>query len=148
MDPDTFFVSSTSIEVTQVDLLVDQASESSEPGTKTLSSSVQNRSIAVVDRTADLKTAARAITKARMPPTSSSCYSPDLVLVNEFAVAAFVMACLEFALEDSQWASPASSKDAIDSDFKAQLRIAESEGKAKLYHTESKNITIVELNDR
>jgi len=52
------------------------------------------RSIAVVDRSSDIVTAARHIVQARTAFQGHSAYAPDLVLVNEFALAEFVEAAV------------------------------------------------------
>jgi len=55
----------------------------------------QARVVAVVDRTADLQKAARALITARFSFGGNSPYAPDVVLVNEFAEKAFVVALVE-----------------------------------------------------
>jgi hypothetical protein len=47
------------------------------------------RTVAVVDRTADIGAAAEAIVHARFSHAGESPYAPDLVLVKEFVVKAF-----------------------------------------------------------
>lgn len=53
--------------------------------------------MAIVDRSADLDAAARAITTARFSFGGSSPYAPDLVLVNEFVKKEFFEACSRYA---------------------------------------------------
>ena len=55
-------------------------------------------SIAVVDRTADLETAAKALVDARMQFGGRSPYAPDIVLVNEFVKTDFVQAVVKHAI--------------------------------------------------
>ncbi|EPE04034.1 aldehyde dehydrogenase [Ophiostoma piceae UAMH 11346] len=55
-------------------------------------------SIAVVDRTADLETAAKALVNARMQFGGRSPYAPDVVLVNEFVKTDFVQAVVKHAI--------------------------------------------------
>ncbi|TDZ51629.1 Aldehyde dehydrogenase, dimeric NADP-preferring [Colletotrichum trifolii] len=55
------------------------------------------RAVAVVDRTADIEAAARAITAARFSFGGQSPYAPDLVLVNEFVKKEFFEACSKHA---------------------------------------------------
>ncbi len=52
------------------------------------------RALAVVDRTADVNTAAQAIVRARLSRQGRSPYAPDAVLVNEFVLEEFVV-CLQ-----------------------------------------------------
>ncbi|KAG3184032.1 hypothetical protein PC129_g25319, partial [Phytophthora cactorum] len=79
-------------------ILVDQTSKSSSPSLTTqLLSATQHRAIAVVDRTADLDAAARAITAARFGFGGMSPYAPDLVLVNEYVKKDFFEACSRYA---------------------------------------------------
>lgn len=53
--------------------------------------------MAVVDRTADVDLAARAIAAARFGFGGTSPYAPDLVLVNEFVKRDFFEACSRYA---------------------------------------------------
>jgi acyl-CoA reductase-like NAD-dependent aldehyde dehydrogenase len=74
--------------------------------TNQLLSSAGTRVITVVDRTADLEAAAKAITHARFSFGGTSPYAPDLVLVNEYVKQDFFEACsknatLAFAKESS-----------------------------------------------
>ena len=50
--------------------------------------------IAVVDRTADIQQAAQALCTARFSFKGKSPYAPDLVLVNEWVMQAFLQACV------------------------------------------------------
>ncbi|KAL1608343.1 hypothetical protein SLS60_003284 [Paraconiothyrium brasiliense] len=54
--------------------------------------------IAVVDRTADLSSAAEALVAARFSFGGSSPYAPDLVLVNEFVERDFIEQVLRYAI--------------------------------------------------
>jgi len=60
-----------------------------------LISSTNSRVVAVVDRTADLQKAAKALVTARFSFGGNSPYAPDVVLVNEFAEKAFIVALVE-----------------------------------------------------
>lgn len=79
-------------------LLVDQTTNgSSRTLTSELLSSTQARCVAIVDRSADIEAAARAIATARFSFGGSSPYAPDLVLVNEFVKKDFFEACSRYA---------------------------------------------------
>ena len=65
--------------------------------TNQLLSSSKARAIAVVDRTANIEEAAKAIAKARFSFGGTSPYAPDLVLINEFAKKEFFEACSKYA---------------------------------------------------
>ena len=56
------------------------------------------RVVAVVDRSADIKAAARECVKARFGFGGHSAYAPDIVLVNEFSAQTFCTAASESAL--------------------------------------------------
>ncbi|OLN95418.1 Aldehyde dehydrogenase family 3 member B1 [Colletotrichum chlorophyti] len=80
-------------------ILVDQTNTAA-PSTaraNNLVSSTASRSIAIVDRTADIEAAAKAITTARLSFGGQSPYAPDLVLVNEFVKKDFFEACSKHA---------------------------------------------------
>ncbi|KAL4876677.1 Aldehyde/histidinol dehydrogenase [Aspergillus karnatakaensis] len=70
-------------------LVVAQTSSTSS-STRSLVSPVTARTVAVVDRTADIQAAAQALVAARFAFGGKSTYSPDVVLVQEFAMKAFV----------------------------------------------------------
>lgn len=100
LDPNTFSVVKSSPDQAVLDeaLLVDQTGDGP-PNTLTsqLLSSNNARCIAVVDRSADIEAAAKAITTARFSFGGSSPYAPDLVLVNEFVKKQFFEACSRHA---------------------------------------------------
>ncbi|CAM1508470.1 Fc.00g053180.m01.CDS01 [Cosmosporella sp. VM-42] len=79
-------------------ILVDQTSNAGSKSLNTeLLSSNGHRTVSVVDRTADIDAAARAITTARFSFGGMSPYAPDLVLVNEFVKKDFFEACSKYA---------------------------------------------------
>lgn len=78
--------------------LVDQTSSGKVVSlTNELLSASSTRTVAVVDRTADIDLAAKAITNARFSFGGTSPYAPDLVLVNEFVKQDFFEACSKYA---------------------------------------------------
>jgi hypothetical protein len=88
-------------------VVVDQTSTATSGIPKSqLRSPANTRCVAIVDRSADINEAAKAITAARFSFGGSSPYAPDLVLVNEFVKKDFFEACsrhatLVFAKENS-----------------------------------------------
>jgi hypothetical protein len=61
---------------------------------QSLQSPVNAKTVAVVDRTADLRLAAESLVTARFAIGGRSTYAPDIVLVQEFALKAFVEALI------------------------------------------------------
>lgn len=100
LDVNTFYASKTTTDQSILDdaILVDQTSDGP-PSTLTsqLLSSSQTRCVAVVDRSANIDDAARAITAARFSFGGTSPFAPDLVLVNEFVKKEFFEACTRYA---------------------------------------------------
>lgn len=72
--------------------MVDQNRSERWPKANQLFASSHQRTIAVVDRTADVKLAARELVFARFSFGGTSPYGPDIVLVNEFVKQSFVEA--------------------------------------------------------
>lgn len=97
LDINTFSIVKEGVDKLEKDgaLLVDQPSLV--PSQSQLSSSANARCVAVVDRSADIDAAAKAITTARFSFGGSSPYAPDLVLVNEFVKKEFFEACSRYA---------------------------------------------------
>ncbi|OBT85867.1 hypothetical protein VE02_06076 [Pseudogymnoascus sp. 03VT05] len=100
LDFDTFMVSAKLIEdpsILSSSLLVDQTSPSTTTIANSLSSPNKHRTIAIVDRTADIDCAAKAIVTARFKFQGASPYSPDLVIVNEYIKDEFFATCSKYA---------------------------------------------------
>lgn len=98
LHPDTFAIASSPIRDTAIldsAIYIDQNSSEARPRTNHLASPSHSRAFAIVDRTADVKTAARELVAARFAFGGSSPYSPDLVLVNEFIKKDFLQAVIE-----------------------------------------------------
>jgi hypothetical protein len=100
LDFNTFYASRTTTDQSVLDdaILVDQVANGP-PNTLTnqILSSSHHRCVAVVDRSANIDDAARAITTARFSLGGTSPYAPDLVLVNEFVKKDFFEACSRYA---------------------------------------------------
>ena len=86
LHPDTFAIASSPIRdaaILNSAIHIDQNSSENVPKANHLASPSRSRAFAVVDRTSDVKTAARELVAARFAFGGSSPYAPDLVLVND-----------------------------------------------------------------
>lgn len=100
LHPDTFAVATSPLRdqsVLDSAIFVDQSSSEKWPAANHLASSPCSQTLAVVDRTADLRLAAKELTTARFAFGGSSPYAPDVVLVNEFVKEEFLQALIEEA---------------------------------------------------
>lgn len=98
LHPDTFAIASSPIRDTAIlnsAIHIDQNSSENVPKANHLASPSRNRTFAVVDRTSDVKSAARELVAARFAFGGSSPYAPDLVLVNEFVKQDFLQAVVD-----------------------------------------------------
>lgn len=98
LHPDTFAIASSPIRDTAIlnsAIHIDQNSSDNSPKANQLASPSRSRAFAVVDRTSDIKTAARELVAARFAFGGSSPYAPDLVLVNEFVKQDFLQAVVD-----------------------------------------------------
>ena len=116
------------------------------PSSNQLLSQPNSRTLAVVDRTANIGLAAREIAIAHLPPYNTSPYAPDLVIVNDFVVEEFVNACLEYA--DSIVSS--SEKCAYNGDLQKLEMDPDGKGKVQVQVHTSKNahLKVLVLQDR
>ncbi|KAK4542362.1 hypothetical protein LTR36_006818 [Oleoguttula mirabilis] len=92
---DTFAIVSSAIRdesLLNSAIFVDQNSTAKWPKANELASAAATRTIAVVDRTADVQLAAHELVAARFSFRGRSAYAPDCVLVNEFVKHAFLQA--------------------------------------------------------
>ncbi|KAI2787949.1 hypothetical protein POX_f08331 [Penicillium oxalicum] len=96
LDHDTFTITSQRPDVSFMSkaLLVDQTGSNAPSG---LISPATSRSVAIVDRSGNVAEAAQALVAARFALGGKSPYSPDVVLVNEFAMKPFVEAVIQQA---------------------------------------------------
>ncbi|KAI1342620.1 Aldehyde/histidinol dehydrogenase [Xylariaceae sp. FL0016] len=100
LDGNTFCLTKTITDSSVLDtaLLVDQTSHTSSKSLTTqLLSSSSARAVAIVDRSADIQAAAKAITNARFSFGGTSPYAPDVVFVNEYIKKDFFEACSKYA---------------------------------------------------
>ncbi|KAJ6013005.1 hypothetical protein N7522_003360 [Penicillium canescens] len=97
LDNDTFTITAQRPDPSFLNkaLIVDQTGESNTNGG--LVSPATARTVAIVDRTANINEAAKELVAARFALGGRSPYSPDLVLVHEFAMKPFVEAVIKHA---------------------------------------------------
>ncbi|EMC99525.1 hypothetical protein BAUCODRAFT_339943 [Baudoinia panamericana UAMH 10762] len=119
LDQDIFTIADSPVkdqELLDASVLVNEQSSERWPRANQLSSPRMRRTVAVVDRTANVQRAARELTAARFSFGGRSPYAPDIVLVNEFVKDSFLDAVLMEYPElgrDTFMNGNASSKPAI-----------------------------------
>lgn len=150
LDVNTFHVSSSVTEQSTLDeaVVVDQTSTmASKTPSARLASPADARCVAIVDRSANVDDAARAITLARFSFGGSSPYAPDLVLVNEFVKKDFFEACSRYATlafaRDNNGRDVSGSKDDV---YIKAVEDAESKGQVSCFG--SKDFKLVDVLDR
>lgn len=150
LDVNTFYASKTTTDQTVMDdaILVDQTSNGP-PRTLTsqLLSSSQSRCVAIVDRSANIDEAARAITAARFNFGGSSPYAPDLVLVNEFVKKEFFEACSRYATLSFARNSSGRRVDGSRSEH-VQKAIKDAEDKKQVSSFGSNDFKLVDILDK
>lgn len=124
-----------------MDVLVDQTSTETISKSNRLLTHSNGRTLAVVDRTADIALAAQTLASTRLPPYNTSPYSPDLVIVNNFAIEEFVDVCLKYAESISEFSPGKDSSSLLISD-------SESKGKLKIHASKTSQLKILVLQDR
>ncbi|OHW98107.1 aldehyde dehydrogenase [Colletotrichum incanum] len=130
-------------------ILVDQTKTSPLPSARAnhLVSANAARAVAIVDRTADVEAAAKAITAARFGFGGQSPYAPDLVLVNEYVKKDFFEACskhatLAFARETTVRRTSNNSSD------ETRRAVHEAEDKRLVSSFGSKDFKLVDIKDK
>lgn len=150
LDVNTFYASKTTTDQSILDdaILVDQTSSApSSTLTNKLLSSSQSRCVAIVDRSANVDDAARAITAARFSFGGTSPYAPDLVLVNEFVKKDFFEACSRYAT--SSFAKDSSAKRAgVDRNGDVQKAIKDAEDRKQVSSFGSNDFKLVDIMDK
>lgn len=148
LDQDTFGITGTSI--TSIDLpshiLLDQTSTSTVSKTNEILSDTTSRTIAIVERTADIDAAAKAIVTARFSFQGTSSYAPDLVIVNEWVKKEFFEACTKYVTQlfSSRGTAKSSSSNASKETAKA---IKEGEAKGHVSTFGSADFKIADISD-
>jgi acyl-CoA reductase-like NAD-dependent aldehyde dehydrogenase len=151
LDHDTFCISKRIQDeaLLESSLLVDQTSQaSSRSMTNEIFSSTTTRAIAIVDRTADLEQAARAITAARFSFGGNSPYAPDLVLVNEFLKKDFFEACLRFASHAFAKQGSVVKKASTNASEQTRKVIKDAEAKGHISSFGSADFMFVDVSER
>ncbi|SMQ51370.1 unnamed protein product [Zymoseptoria tritici ST99CH_3D7] len=120
---DTFAIASSSIRDSKIldrALVVDQnCGIGPRPKANILASPSRSHVVAVVDRTANIKLAARELAAAKIGFGGTSPYAPDVVLVNEFVKEEFLRAVAEERAKMSMMDGSKKLKSNRDSDIKA-----------------------------
>ena len=137
LDQDTFAIANEEVKDKQLlgeCLVVDQTGTFDEKSQPQLLSQPSAQTFAVIDRTADIQKAAKAIVAARFTYGGRSPYSPDIVLVNEFKKKEFFEACIRFTSQyvPGQARSKRASSKVLD-ETKAKFRSAESAGQVSIF---------------
>jgi len=147
LDNDTFSISSQRLQDQDLVscILVDQTGEHS--SAVQLVSSLEARAIAIVDRTADIDAAAKAIVTARFSFQGMSPYAPDLVIVNEFVQEDFFQACIRYATL-SFASHPAAARSPHHPSRVAQKAIKDAEEKAQLSCFGSSTFMLIDISER
>jgi len=102
LDPDIFAVASSKASFDAPEntfVYFDQSGGARRSHRNDLVSPASNRVIAVVDRTANLEVAAKALVMARFGFGGKSSYAPDLILVNEFCKQDFLKIATRHAFQ-------------------------------------------------
>lgn len=108
------------------------------------------RTVAIVDRTADLTSAAEAIATARFAYGGNSPYAPDVVLVNEYAKSQFLRALMQATMDQLSLriSVDAKSSPSRNSQQTASLIAAEIEGKRATSISSIGEGSLVDVNNR
>lgn len=100
LDQDIFEVVSANIQCDEPKcILVAQTEDGAARQPNTLFSPSNALVVAVVDRTANIEEAAKALTNARMTFSGKSPYAPDVILVNEFVKRDFLQAVVRHSIQ-------------------------------------------------
>ena len=143
LDDDTFYISNTTVQEATA-FVVDQTSAESQPTLNQLSSNASSRTIAIVDRAADVELAAKTIINARFSFQGNSAYSPDLVIVNDFVKARFTEACIQYA---SKFHTKKSSRrQQVPSQTKKAFKEAEEKGQISVFG--SSDFVLADIRER
>ncbi|EPE34796.1 ALDH-like protein [Glarea lozoyensis ATCC 20868] len=148
LDKDLFAVSSkfSSPDISGADLFID-GTAGEEEQILTGSGTYYSKSLAVVDRSADLKIAVRAIVNSRLPHNCNSPYSPGLVIVHEFVKDSFEKLCLEYAKDLMTVQDFENFQYDTDVEYHKDLVEAESLGQITLTKLGVYGLAIVESRD-
>ncbi|KAI7197627.1 ALDH-like protein [Hortaea werneckii] len=153
LDSDTFAIASDPIQdelLLESALVVRQSGNEQTPGINLLSSLAKSKTVAVVDRTADISVAARELVAATFAFGGRSPYAPDFIFVNEFVKRAFLQAvvaeCAKFnSLQAVNPQAEKSSKAQAMNDYVTSLRQADPQSRIVL---QEQKMAVLDLYDR
>ncbi|KAK8047746.1 hypothetical protein PG996_015810 [Apiospora saccharicola] len=154
LDINTFCLTKTITDssILETAVLVDQTSASSSSTNRSLTnqliSSTSTRTVAIVDRTADIQAAAKAITNARFSFGGTSPYAPDLVLVNEFVKQDFFEACSKYATLAFAKESSAAKKVSGNQSEETRKAVKEAEDRKQVSSFGSNDFKLIDILDR
>ena len=150
LDRDLFAISAkfTDLEISNADLFLDGTSKEEEGKVSRYPGVSTTRSLAIIDRSTDLKKAANDIVNSRVSPNDNSPYSPDLVIVNEYVQEDFVKFCEEFAAERNFGEHAKSAGQRTLPSLQEAIVKAEKAGQVKITKSTTSGLTIVEIKDR
>lgn len=150
LDIDTFCISNNNLQDSSIlasAFLVDQSSNTAIPTLNQLSSNPSARTIAVVDRAADIDNAAKSIVSARFSFQGTSPYSPDLVIVNDFIKGEFTEACTKYASKLFA-SSTISKKTQSNKDSSTRKAFKDAEAKGQISTFGSNNFMLADIQER
>jgi hypothetical protein len=153
LDNDIFDVTTTKVKEDEIgfrSIYVLQDGPDNQRRSHELVSQAQSRVIAVVERDANLKSAAKAITTARFCLSGKSPYAPDLVLVNESAKEKFLEAVLQQAfriLAQSGTESETKREHKVREPIQDILERVKRSGEARIV-TSGANGSVLDIIDR
>jgi acyl-CoA reductase-like NAD-dependent aldehyde dehydrogenase len=133
-------------------VLVDQTLTSPHltPRTNQVFSSLQSRTLAIIDRTADIDAAAKAIVTARFSFQGTSPYAPDLVIVNEFVKKVFFEAATKYATEifaaRKVGKGPVGAARMLNDETRKAIKDSEAKGQVTSFG--SQDFKILDISDR
>ena len=152
LDINTFHISNKSLSDASIldkAVIADQTGDGGPTTlTRQLMSSSRTRTVAVVDRTADVEAAARAITRARFGFGGRSPYAPDLVLVNEFVKKAFLEACSRYVTGAFAGEVKKRKVDASAAEDAVKRVVKEAENRKEVVSFGSDEFKVVEILDK
>lgn len=129
-------------------IIVDQNSNELWPKANQLASPSQSRAVAIVDRTADAKLAARELVAARFSFGGSGPYAPDLVLVNEFVKQDFLDAVVDESRKLGSSTSPTAEANVKSSVAGEKIQALKKIDSALHIIVQEAKTTVVELTTR
>lgn len=154
LDQDTFAISTRRVKIPDIEsfYLVDQTQSSSSLICKSneIISNLHTRTIAIVDRTANIEAAAKAIVAARFNFQGTSPYAPDLVIVNDFVEKEFFEATTRFASQifagRKTGKGPVGAARSMNEETRKATKEAEAKGELSSFG--SSDFKILDISDR